>query len=289
MSTPNIHYSEAADNARQVIDVFTRTNPSSWSQPMGFVARTKRWFGRFAALFCCMEDEWLNLEMESRCRDDIRRDMMSHYGLRPGVIDAPPVIAHIQSATTRVFNDTGYDMLNYRNDLNRLTVDAHLEAVDEARNQIAAMEEENATQPPEEEVPIDRAQVGTQIVTDYVSECMRGHCARLGLRADYQQLPVHTQARMIPHFSAQLTLLLRAKFGRLPYNDANRMLIEREYLRVCREGSVRYVDIALHQQWVMNTYFNEGVLEELATTRVRVPGWMRRLFGTTPSNPASVC
>jgi len=85
-------------------------------------------------------------------------------------------------------------------------------------------------------------------------------------------------ALVIPKFAASVTLCLRSKFGRLSCNEANRMLIEREYLRICREGKVRNVDVVMHQQFVMNAYFKEGVNDRLALVRTRVPAWLRLVF-----------
>lgn len=98
----------------------------------------------------------------------------------------------------------------------------------------------------------------------------------------------HT-ALVIPRFVAAVVTALRVKFGKLGNNEANRLLIEREYLKVCRETDIRNTDIATHQQWVMNTYFNEGIMEQLATTRVRLPGWLRRAFGEPPNAAPTTC
>jgi len=288
-TTQYIANSEAVDNARQVIDIFVRTNPSHWSQPSSLRERVSRWFGRFAALMCCMEDDWLDMQTEARCRDDIRQEMMGHYGPRPGVSTAAPVTQVIEAAATRVFNDTGYDMMNFRGELVAMESQIARAGVAIAEARIVEMEDENMMAEPEDVVPVDRRVIMTEVITDHVNEYMHIYSADRGLRRDYARLPQHNTVRLIPHFTAQMVLVLRAKFGRLLLNDANRMLIEREYLRACREGSVRYVDIALHQQWVMNAYFNEGVLEELATTRPRVPKWLRNAFGSVPSAPAPVC
>ncbi len=288
MNIPRNDHSEAVDNARHMINVFARTNPSHWSQPVSVSQRIRRWFGRFSALFCCMEDEWLNMEMESRCRDDIRQEMMSHYGPNPTSHELPPLIRPARDATLRIFNQTGYDMIDYRSQLTAAHVAAAdiatiraQEAVDEALAEEMPLE-------PEEEVELDVRALARNVITEVVNEEMRVFTARTGIANRPPTEPTQT-ARMIPHFAATMVLQLRAKFGRLPLNDANRMLIEREYLRICREGSVRHVDIALHEQWVMNAFFNEGVLEELPTTRLRVPGWMRRAFGSAPSAPAAAC
>lgn len=288
MMTTNELHSEAADNARQVIDVFTRTNPSHWSQPSSLTERFKRFVGKFAALFCCMENEWLDMEMESRCRDDIRQQMMMHYGPNPATAQLAPLIRPARDATLRVFNQTGYDMIDYRS---QQTI-AHLDATDLAttlaQQEIEAAIEGQMVLDPEDMVEVDVRALATNVVTRVVEQEMSKFTTRTGIAAATPVVGAST-ASMIPHFAATMTLQLRAKFGRMPLNDANRLLIEREYLRICREGSVRNVDIALHAQWVYNAYFNEGVLDALPTVRSRVPAWMRRAFGQVPSVPASVC
>lgn len=113
--------------------------------------------------------------------------------------------------------------------------------------------------------------------------------AALGLVTNQSVCDIRRDVRVIPKFTAAVVLCLRAKFGNLGCNDANRLLIEREYLRITREATVRNVDIVAHQQWVLNTYFNEGVMEELATVRTRVPRWLREAFGSVPRAAPTVC
>jgi predicted NodU family carbamoyl transferase len=110
----------------------------------------------------------------------------------------------------------------------------------------------------------------------------------LGL-LDNRHLETPLVVRVAPKFAAALVLTLRAKFGNLSPTEANRLLIEREYLRVCREGCVRNVDIVTHQQCVMNAFFTEGVLDQLCTTRTRCPQWMREAFGIVPRAPPTIC
>lgn len=98
-----------------------------------------------------------------------------------------------------------------------------------------------------------------------------------------------SEVRVIPKFAAAVILCLRAKFGNLALNEPNRLLIEREYLKVCRESTVRNVDTVAHQQCVMNAYFTEGVLDEQCTVRARAPRWLREAFGSVPRVSPSVC
>lgn len=97
------------------------------------------------------------------------------------------------------------------------------------------------------------------------------------------------KARVLPRFVAAVACALRGKFGHMSGSEANRMLIEREYLKLCRETDIRNVDAATHQQWVLNTYFNEGVMEHLATTRSRLPKWLAQAFGSNPVAAPTIC
>lgn len=99
----------------------------------------------------------------------------------------------------------------------------------------------------------------------------------------------HTEVRVVPRFAAACVITLRAKFGNLCNNDANVLLIQREYLRACREGGVRNCDTVSHQQYVMNAYFSEGILEHIGTVRTRAPSWLRAAFGVTAKAAPTVC
>lgn len=124
-----------------------------------------------------------------------------------------------------------------------------------------------------------------RVLTPRRAAALRRECGwtetakKLELVENFQELPLHHTTTLIPKFVAALVHLLRAKFGRLAYTEPNRLLIEREYLRLCRESSIRHTDIVLHSNWVYNAYFVEDVLDAAATTRTRVPHWMRRAFG----------
>lgn len=85
------------------------------------------------------------------------------------------------------------------------------------------------------------------------------------------------RALIVPKFAAACALHLRCKLGILSQSEANILLVQRKYLELCRRHNVRDVDTVLHQQYVMNTVFTEGVLDELATTRRRLPRWVKWL------------
>lgn len=106
-----------------------------------------------------------------------------------------------------------------------------------------------------------------------------GYFMKMGidpLRLDNVEL---LPACVVPKFAASMALHLRATLGRMGYSEANAALAEREYLRVARGNGVRHVDVAGHQQFVMNAYFGEHVLDHIALTRSRLPKWMKWAYG----------
>lgn len=102
---------------------------------------------------------------------------------------------------------------------------------------------------------------------------------------------VHTTAKIIPKFAAACALHIRSKLGTLNNNEANVLLVQRKYLELTRHRKVRDVDIILHQQFVINAVFTEGVLDDTATIRRRLPKWITWLNYVDPvaTNGNSVC
>lgn len=99
------------------------------------------------------------------------------------------------------------------------------------------------------------------------------------------------RAQIVPKFAAACALQLRCKLGSLVNNEANILLVQRKYLELCRRHGVRDVDVVLHQQFVINATFTEGVLDEIATIRRRLPAWVKwmdSLGNVNQLNP-SVC
>jgi len=85
------------------------------------------------------------------------------------------------------------------------------------------------------------------------------------------------RAQIVPKFAAACALHLRAKLGALSNNEANVLLVQRKYLEICREHGVRDVDIVLHQGFVLNAVFTESVLDDISSSRRRLPAWMKFL------------
>lgn len=199
----------------------------------------------------CVDDSLLEaIELESKIRDDIRDAMVVHRG---GV-----GVSAITDCMKEIYNETGHDLTT----IHRTVVGIRMEG-------------EGPIQLQDEE-PVQVLGADDTL-------------AQLGLVANQSVMDVHRDVRVVPRFAAAVTLCLRAKFGHLSGNEANRLLIEREYLRVMRETSVRNVDVIAHQQWVINTYFNEGVFEELPTVRTRIPRWLREAFGSVPRAEPTIC
>lgn len=96
---------------------------------------------------------------------------------------------------------------------------------------------------------------------------------------------------VVPKFAATVALHLRTRLGKLVDEPANRLLVEREYLRVCRLRKVRDIDIVAHQAHVMNAFFYEDVLDRIAATRHRMPKWVAWLVGVErgSSGPNTPC
>lgn len=82
--------------------------------------------------------------------------------------------------------------------------------------------------------------------------------------------------KVVPRFAAAMINVLRSKFGPLPKNESNILLIKREYHRLCRDGNVRIVDTNQHYQYVLNGFFNEHIHSEVATIKLRLKTWLRR-------------
>jgi hypothetical protein len=84
-----------------------------------------------------------------------------------------------------------------------------------------------------------------------------------------------THVRVFPTFAADMVVLLQSNLGTMAPTEANVLLVEREYHRVCRKLDVRHIDQAVHRQHILNAFFTEGALDAVAHTRSRIPRWLR--------------
>jgi len=265
-----------------VCDTNARARLSPWSAPASFKGVLSKGFAKFLALCCCHGDEWDDMQYEAECRDQIRRDMQRTTTLRAGDLSAvKPRHLEIETVAVGVFNATGYDLMNFRS-----AIIADRESITAAvTDELAKEVEECEGELPAHLQPDELLRTKWERLENEYQKA----ADRRGLNVDAHLLPTHDTTKMVPRFAAAMVVSLRATFGRMPLNEANRLLIEREYLRVCREGNVRQIDTVAHSQWVYNAYFNEGIMEEIPTTRTRVPRWLRGAFGNAPSAPAVVC
>lgn len=87
--------------------------------------------------------------------------------------------------------------------------------------------------------------------------------------------PVHQHVQVIPRFAGACVAVLRSRLGVLGRTSANLLLVQREYLRLCRRRGVRAHDIVSHQLHVMNAFFTDDVYDRVAQTRRRIPAWLR--------------
>jgi len=265
-----------------VLDVNARAKLSPWSAPSSTKGMLSKCFTKFLAFCCCHGGEWDDMQYESECRDEIRRNMQRNTALRAGDLrDVKPQHREIETVAVGVFNATGYDLMNFRSTIteDRARIAAAVES--ELECEVADSNGELPDHLKPEELP--------RTTRERLDNEFRNALDRRGITENALLHPEHATTKMVPRFTAAMVVSLRATFGRMPANEANRLLIEREYLRVCREGNVRQIDTVAHAQWVYNAYFNEGIMEEIPTTRIRVPRWLRGAFGEAPSAPAVVC
>jgi hypothetical protein len=114
----------------------------------------------------------------------------------------------------------------------------------------------------------------------------------LELETAYRRLstaPVETR-KISTKFIAVAATQLRVKLGRLAPNDANKLVCEMEYLRICRKGSVRATDIDVHRAHVLNAYFSSSAGDRVAACRARQPAWIKRALGySIPGAGPDVC
>jgi len=80
--------------------------------------------------------------------------------------------------------------------------------------------------------------------------------------------------RLFPKFAAACVVELRAKFGALERSNANMLLVQATYLKLCREHRVRHPDVARHRQIVLNEFFRDTQDAQFAYARYNAPRWL---------------
>jgi len=84
---------------------------------------------------------------------------------------------------------------------------------------------------------------------------------------------------VLPRFVAACTLELRSKFGSLAPTDANKLLVEKTYLKLCKQHGVRQHDIAHHRQAVLTCFFTDTGEDAFVAARFTAPKWLLWLWG----------
>lgn len=240
---------------------------------------------RWLRVLCCYDDEHLDdIVLEAKFRDEFRSEMKSH--IRGCDINA------INEVVDDIFEETGYDMSKCQS----RDQDALLASAVGVEVELRASRRDSNGRLSGSDAILMIGDGSTSQIPDSLSEQPVASCSE-SVEGGVVVYPAparkavgdHNRVRIVPRFVASMVFAMRAKFGRLASTEANRLLIIREYLRVCRDACVRHSDIAHHEQFVINTYFNESLTEEVATVRVRLPRWLRAAFGRTPIAAPTVC
>lgn len=280
-SAPSLTSLVASANI-EIVDVLKTSDKKrkSWSHlswPYRWLVKHK-WM---RTMFCLDDGDLDDIVLEAKIRDSIRNEMKLH--IRGCDVNA------IKDTIMDVYQTTGYDMSKCSN---QIEVDESIKS-EEDENEMRELTSRYLR------LCNSEADAGLTISVPEPLSVSEIVSLSGSVGSDDNTVPGVSQKReaagdqrrvkVIPRFVAALTFALRAKFGRLACTEANRLLIEREYLRVCRDSCVRHVDVAHHHQFVINTYFNEGLTDEIATVRVRLPRWLRAAFGRKPMAAPVVC
>lgn len=99
------------------------------------------------------------------------------------------------------------------------------------------------------------------------------------------------RTRTVPKFAAACVVTLKAKFGALERSNANFMVVQHAYLKLCKEHRVRQCDIVRHRQVVLNCFFGSNYDAQFAYARYNAPRWVKWLHGisTQEAAPLMAC
>lgn len=85
--------------------------------------------------------------------------------------------------------------------------------------------------------------------------------------------------KFVPRFAASVVVELRSRLGQLPVSvPGNRLIVEREALRLMRKYKVREVDAVAHLPSIIGCYFAEDVHYRVETSRSRMSRFQRWLL-----------
>ena len=79
-------------------------------------------------------------------------------------------------------------------------------------------------------------------------------------------------------FVAMMVLALRCSLGRLSVTEANKMVVAREYRRICRARDVRLCVVESCRVMVEEVYFKEERMDTIVTKHARLPRWLEWLL-----------
>lgn len=214
----------------------------------------KWWYNSsIAEVLCCVDAGDYDAALaDERVRNDIRREMLRTQNYRGYGNGVAAAIASVRV-------ELGYEMSMPEEVVNVGNVDG-----------LVAETPEGVDEPQEAVGAADTNSLGAELV-EY---------------AEQQQ-----RVCVVPRFAAAMALHLRSRLGRMSATEANQLLMEREYNRLCRNYRVRDVDIAAHYCYVKNAYFGEQVFDRIPTGRTRLSRFARWAlsFDDAPTAPPQVC
>lgn len=79
-------------------------------------------------------------------------------------------------------------------------------------------------------------------------------------------------------FIATMVLALRCALGRMKNTAANKLVAEREYLRICRSRDVRLCVVESNRAMVVDVYFKEECMDAIVDRFARLPRWLEWLI-----------
>jgi hypothetical protein len=223
------------------------------------VASTLFRFKLIRACCCIDEDMFQDLALDAAIREDVNTCM--------GVHTLATEYGCLAEAARNEFAETGYDLRN------------------ESRS--APTEDEEGE---DDVLPLVMPGPASPVPEGEFQFLPEGGFTIGEAHVDVETPFTDDNTRVSARFVAAAIVQLRSKLGAPQLTEANRIMVEMEYLRMCRNGSVRAVDIVTHQAHVINGFFTEFDFARVARARSRAPAWLRRaLRADTPQVGTAVC
>lgn len=90
----------------------------------------------------------------------------------------------------------------------------------------------------------------------------------------------------VPDFAASVVIEVRARVGQLPADvPGNKLIVEREALRLMRKYKVREVDSVAHLPSIIRNYFTNDIHYRVSTSQARMTRFQRWLMGEASPPP----